>query len=168
MDIILEISVLRIKKILAILILIGMLASSLGLGLLIKAKIKTASLDTSGLELSTIQENSLLAVSNPATPIKTRKIKMVITAYSSDPQQTDNTPFITASGDMVEDGIVANNLLPFGTKIKIPEIYGNKIFVVQDRMNWRKSYYQLDVWLSDYWQAKNFGAKKTYIEILEG
>ena len=95
------------------------------------------------------------------------KIKMVITAYSSTPEQTDSTPFITASGKNVADGIVANNMLPFGSKIRIPEVYGDKIFVVEDRMNQRKGKYHLDIWFPEYSQAKNFGAKITYIEVLE-
>ncbi len=167
MDIILENPVSGIKKVLAILIFTAILTGSLGLGLLIKSKIETVPENISNLGLATIRGNSLLAVSNPAEPIKVRKVKMVITAYSSDSWQTDNTPFITASGSMVKDGIVANNLLPFGTKIRIPELYGNKIFEVEDRMNWRKSHYQLDVWFPEYEQAKNFGAKNTYVEILE-
>ena len=95
------------------------------------------------------------------------KIKMVVTAYSSTIGQTDSTPFITASGKNVADGIVANNMLPFGSKIRIPEIYGDKVFVVEDRMNKRKGGYHLDIWFPEYSQAKNFGAKITYIEVLE-
>jgi len=119
-------------------------------------------------KLNSVQNNSLLPISNPMEPVATKTIKVVVTAYSSTVWQTDSDPFITASGKMVQDGIVANNLLPFGTKIKIPELYGNKIFVVEDRMHWRKGVYQFDIWFSDYWQAKNFGVKKTSIEILEG
>ena len=89
--------------------------------------------------ISIAQDNTLLSTSNIVNSSKTvRKIKMIITAYSSTYEETDDTPFITASGDMVRDGIVANNLLPFGTKVRIPELYSNKIFVVQDRMNQRK------------------------------
>jgi len=108
-----------------------------------------------------------MAVSNPADPIRTKKVKVMITGYSSTVCQTDSTPFITASGKFVEDGIVANNMLPFGTIIKIPEIYGDKIFVVEDRMNSRKGYYHVDIWFEDYYQAKEFGSKTTYIEVLE-
>jgi len=96
-----------------------------------------------------------------------KKIKMVITAYSSTPDQTDSTPFITASGKHVADGIIANNMLPFGSKVRIPELYGNKIFVVEDRMHPRKGKYHVDIWFPEYSQAKNFGAKITYIEVLE-
>ena len=119
-------------------------------------------------ELSVIQGNSVLSVSEPALPSKpVQCINMVITAYSSTPWQTDSTPFITASGATVKDGIVANNLLPFGTEIRMPELYGDKVFVVQDRMHWRMGYYRLDIWFSETQEAKNFGKKSTKIEVLE-
>jgi len=35
---------------------------------------------------------------------------------------------------MVRDGVIATNILPFGTKVRIPEIFGDKVFVVEDRM----------------------------------
>lgn len=118
-----------------------------------------------------IFEKSFLAtVSRPyftgANP--TRKIRVVVTAYSSTPWETDDNPYVTASGALVEDGIIANNLLAFGTKVRIPELFGDKVFVVQDRLNWRKGYYQVDIWFPSYWQALNFGVKRTYIEVLEG
>jgi len=96
-----------------------------------------------------------------------KTIKMVLTAYSSTPDQTDSTPFITASGKHVADGIIANNLLPFGTKLRIPQLYGNKIFTVEDRMNSHKGKLQADIWFATRNQAVNFGAKTTDIEILE-
>jgi 3D (Asp-Asp-Asp) domain-containing protein len=116
-----------------------------------------------------VQGNTISSLSNPANPPPkvVKELPVIITAYSSTKSQTDDTPFITASGSSVKDGIVANNLLPFGTKIRIPEIYGDKIFVVEDRMHRRKGYYHVDVWFSDYWQAKNFGAQLTTIEVLE-
>ena len=120
-------------------------------------------------DFSVIQDNSYFSPLLAEKPLKTvGKIKMVITAYSSTPWETDGNPFITASGSCVREGIVANNLLPFGTKIRIPELYGDKIFVVEDRMNWKKGYYHLDIWFPNYQEAKNFGAKKAYVEILEG
>ena len=120
-------------------------------------------------ELITIQNNSLVSLSNPFTPeTKTvQKINAVITAYSSTSWETDDNPFITAAGTWVRDGIVANNYLSMGTKIRIPQIFGDKIFVVEDRMHWTKSNYHIDIWFPDYWQALDFGAKTTYIEILE-
>ena len=159
---------LRTKKILSILIVVSILTSAFGLGMIIKkAMAEPISKLPPVLELATTQENSLLPISNPADPIKVKKVKMIITAYSSTPEETDDTPFITASGKRVEEGIVANNLLPFGTEVRIPEIYGDKTFVVEDRMHWKKGSYHLDIWFADTQQAKDFGAKKVYIEILE-
>ena len=96
-----------------------------------------------------------------------KTVKMVITAYSSTPEQTDSTPFVTASGKKVADGIIANNMLPFGTKIRIPDVYGDKVFVVEDRMHRRKGKYHVDIWFPEYEQAKEFGAKIADVEILE-
>ena len=116
-----------------------------------------------------IQNNSILPVSQmPKVEVEVvRTIRVITTAYSSDVWQTDDTPFITANGTYVRDGIVANNLLPFGTRIRLPEIYGDKIFVVEDRMHSRKGYYHVDIWQSTYTAAKNYGAQRTYIEVLE-
>jgi 3D (Asp-Asp-Asp) domain-containing protein len=98
---------------------------------------------------------------------KTKKILVILTAYSSTADQTDDSPFMTANGTFVRDGIVANNMLPFGTKIKIPEFYGDKEFVVADRMNARVGHYIIDIWFPSREAAKNFGVKKTYIEVSE-
>lgn len=96
-----------------------------------------------------------------------RTIKMMVTAYSSSPEETDDTPFITASGKTVRNGIIANNLLPFGTKVRIPELYGDKIFVVEDRMHTRKGKYHADIWMAEKSEAIYFGAKMLEIEVLE-
>jgi 3D (Asp-Asp-Asp) domain-containing protein len=125
--------------------------------------------DKSTLPLIIFQHNSLSSFSNPVNPPPEveREIPVIITAYSSTPSQTDDTPFLTAAGTLVREGIVANNYLAFGTEIRIPEIYGDRIFVVEDRMSDRKGYYHVDVWLPDYDQALAFGAKRTHIEILK-
>jgi len=93
-------------------------------------------------------------------------INTTITAYSSTVDQTDSDPFITASGAWVEDGIVAANFLPFGTKIRIPKLFGDKIFVVKDRMNARYNN-RVDIWFSSRQQAINFGLQNTKIEIIK-
>lgn len=99
-------------------------------------------------------------------PKVVKKFNVILTGYSSTPEQTDDTPFITASGAYVRDGIVANNMLPFGANIRIPELYGDKIFTVEDRMHARKSGYNVDIWFPEYRQAVNFGVKSTYIEVV--
>ena len=96
-----------------------------------------------------------------------KTIKVVVTAYSSTPDQTDDTPFITASGKHVADGIIANNMLPFGTKVMIPELYGYKVFTVQDRMASYKSKYHIDIWMPDRTSAIKFGVKTVNITVLE-
>jgi len=114
------------------------------------------------------QGNTVLSLSQiPEEKQQTRKINVVLTAYSSTPDQTDGSPYITAAGTRVRSGIVANNVLPFGTEIKIPELYGNETFVVEDRLHWSKSNYHVDVWFPSRAQAIEFGAKRTYIEVLE-
>lgn len=120
-------------------------------------------------QLMIFQENTLIPSPNPANPEpeKVWKMRVVVTAYSSTPWETDGNPFLTAAGTWVKEGIVANNMLPFGTKIKIPELYGDKVFVVEDRMSWAKDNHHIDIWFPDYWQALSFGVKRTYIEILE-
>jgi len=118
-------------------------------------------------ELSFSQFNALLPVPSPTPEKVVKTIRVVVTAYSSTPEQTDDTPFITASGTKVREGIVAANFLPMGTKIKLPDLYGDKIFVVEDRMHPRKRY-MVDIWFASYKEAKEFGAKLTYVEVLEG
>lgn len=120
-----------------------------------------------------IEGNSLQAQKNPLFRepeneiLKITRIEVIATGYSSSPWETDDSPFITAAGTQVREGIVATNILPFGTKIKLPELYGDRIFVVEDRMREDRNYH-IDIWFPTYWQAKNFGVKRTYIEILEG
>ncbi len=169
-----------LKKRLNIVLLLILTLITLGIGIFssleieipeAKANLISPIFDSkNSLELAVFQENSLLSLSSPVNPEPetTQKIRVIITAYSSTIWETDDSPFITAAGTLVRDGVIANNYLPFGTKIRIPELYGDKIFVVEDRMSWRKGNYQFDIWFPDYWQALNFGAQRTYIEVLEG
>ena len=99
----------------------------------------------------------------PAIPIETREVWL--TAYSSTPEETDDTPFTTALGTKTRDGIVATNFLPFGTRVKIPDVFGDKIFVVEDRMHPRKTDF-LDVWMPSKQDALNLGIRRTNIVVL--
>lgn len=98
------------------------------------------------------------------------KVKMTVTAYSSTRSQTDDSPCVTASGLNVcernQEDIVATNFnwLSFGTKIKIPELFGDKVFTIHDRMNTRYTNH-LDIWHKDYTRAIHFGAKHVIVEI---
>ncbi len=91
-------------------------------------------------------------------------VHVTTTAYSSDVAQTDSTPFTTASGSTVRHGVVAANFLPIGTKIKMPKLYGDQIFVVEDRMNKRYAK-RMDIWMGTREEAKQFGVRNVEIEI---
>ena len=103
------------------------------------------------------------ATSTPAATIKTLYLK--VTAYASVPEETSDHPFITASGERVADGIVAANFLPFGTRIELPALFGDKIFTVEDRMN-QKFSHRVDVWMPSVGAAVDFGIHKTEIVVL--
>lgn len=106
---------------------------------------------------------------NPKTqkvePVQNRKI-VTVTAYSSTPDQTDDSPFITANGTYVRDGIIACNFLPFGTEVKFPEVYGDKIFTVHDRMA-KKHNDKMDIWMASRADALKFGVKKLTYEVVK-
>ncbi|MDP2708798.1 MAG: hypothetical protein Q8O93_01985 [bacterium] len=94
----------------------------------------------------------------------------VITAYNSEIGQTDDSPCITANNfNVCEHGIedtIAANFLPFGAKVKIPDLFGDRIFVVRDRMNRRYSN-RVDVWMLERPDALNFGVKVAKIEVIK-
>ncbi len=90
----------------------------------------------------------------------------VITAYSSTPDQTDSDPFIAASGKRVHEGMIAANGMPFGTRIKIPSLYGDRIFLVEDRMNARYGYGRMDIWMdAPKAELYKFGVKRVMVEV---
>lgn len=102
-----------------------------------------------------------------ATP-KNRVLEVVITAYSSSLDETDETPHLTAAGTRTRDGVIANNCLPFGTEVKIPEIFGDKTFVVEDRKNSRYGCNWIDLWQPSKEEAKKFGiAREVTVLVFE-
>jgi 3D (Asp-Asp-Asp) domain-containing protein len=98
----------------------------------------------------------------------------VVTGYSSTKDQTDDTPWIGAGGDLrvpLEKGykVLATNILPLGTKVRI----GEDIFIVYDRMNSKYNgmkrfdrYFEGDGEIARQ-AAIKFGAKVLDIEIVE-
>lgn len=93
-----------------------------------------------------------------------------ITAYTSEAAQCDSSPCITANGfnvceHAVEDTVAAN-FLPLGSKVRIPDLFGDRVFVVRDRMN-KRYQNRLDVWMIEKTEAINFGVKVAKVEILE-
>ncbi len=137
-------------------------------------------------QLMTLGGNTLVQASNPITPVKIGPIcsswsrsaliageapdissgPLVITAYSSSPDETDNSPFITAAGTRTRDGIIAANFLSFGTRVKIPALYGEKVFVVEDRMAAHNGG-KVDIWMPSKSLAIQFGVRKAEIVVLD-
>ena len=107
--------------------------------------------------------DSLMVVNAPS---QSKTIRSILTAYSSTLDQTDDTPFITASGTRVREGVVASNFLAFGTKVQIPEIFGDKIFIVEDRMA-KKHQDKIDIWFPERHLAKQFGVQEAEVIVLE-
>ncbi|MFH1426945.1 MAG: hypothetical protein ABIG60_00210, partial [Patescibacteria group bacterium] len=95
---------------------------------------------------------------------------ITITAYNSEAGQTDDSPCITANNfnvcDYGVEDTIAANFLPFGSKVKIPALFGDRVFVVRDRMNKRFSN-RVDVWMIERPDAVNFGVKVAKIEVLK-
>ncbi len=102
--------------------------------------------------------------------LEKNQMYVTTTAYSSEKAQTDDTPCITANGfDVCEndiENVVAANFLKFGTKVKIPDLFGDRIFTVQDRMNKRYTK-RMDLWMTSKQRAKNYGIRYVKIEIVK-
>lgn len=109
---------------------------------------------------------SLVIKEHPA-----RSVTVVATAYTSSVEETDSTPCITANGFNVcknnSENVIAANFLPFGTRVRIPDMYGDRVFVVNDRMNARYGYGRVDLWMKSKQSARQFGVKRLKMEILE-
>jgi len=117
-------------------------------------------------EIVVIQENTLVAVSDPAY----FKIYVLgslghrdVSAYSSSLDECDDTPYITASGDLVGEGIVASNCLPFGTLVQI----GEEIYKIKDRMNKRYKNCEVDIWMPTKEEALEFGRRSLEVRIIK-
>lgn len=124
---------------------------------------------TKRFEMASIQDFSFYKPQTDVLPAGAREMTVASTAYTSAVAQTDSTPCITADGYNVcaaaEENVVAANFLPFGTKIMIPDVFGDRIFTVHDRMN-RRYYYRVDVWMMSYNKAIQYGKRDVRIIIL--
>lgn len=101
-------------------------------------------------------------------------VRVTCTAYSSTPDQTDSTPFITASMQRVQPGIIAlsRDLLrrytpgapfDFGDYV---EIIGLGVFRVEDTMHrrWRR---RLDLWVESRAEAWRWGRREMLIGLVD-
>lgn len=127
--------------------------------------VKDAVMDSEAAKLA-----SNATSTQPQSPKVVSTSTHTMTAYSSEAAQTDASPCITANGfNVCEHGIedtIAANFLPIGTKVKIPDLFGDRIFTVRDRMNQRHAN-RVDVWMKDKASAIKFGVKVAKIQVLE-
>lgn len=116
-----------------------------------------------GIEEVSLERCFLRANIEPPQP----KVKFytlgVLTAYNPVEEQCDSTPHITASGERVREGIIANNCWKFGTPVEIDGEY----YKVQDRMNKRYGCEYWDILMWDYQEAREFGKQIKEVKILE-
>lgn len=118
------------------------------------------------LEIQAMQNESKDYGAFPKSDVRgpSYTVTVQMSAYTSRPQETDDSPFITASGTHVRFGVVASNMFPIGTRIKIPAMYGDQIFTVEDRMN-KRYFKNVDIWMDDLAEAKHFGRRNVSIEV---
>ena len=116
------------------------------------------------------------APSKVSTTTLRRTYTVQVSAYNSEAAQTDDSPFITANGTHVRDGIVAANIIsssgrniPFDTAIKFKNcgsVPNDKIFIVTDRLNKRYTN-NVDIWMESKADALKFGRRTCQIEVLQ-
>ena len=98
-------------------------------------------------------------------------LNVVLTAYNSEVGQCDDTPCITANGfNLCKNGkedSIAMNGIKMGTRVRIPSLFGEKVFIVRDRMNSRYNITRADIWMLERSDAIKFGARRAQIEVLE-
>lgn len=132
---------------------------------------QSVSASSTGLQANISKSTTTKAKLPKNKKIKVKKVKIVkLTSYTSEVKQCDKSPCITANGynlckNAKEDSVAAN-FLPFGTKIRIPDYFGDRIFIVRDRMN-KRFQDRIDIWMISKQKALKFGVKQAKVEILE-
>jgi len=90
-------------------------------------------------------------------------VKGIVTMYSSEAGQTDETPNITANGQTTKPGTIAcPKSLKFGTRVEIR----GRSYTCNDRMAKRyrdKNYF--DVWVEDRQTAINHGRQRLEVKV---
>ncbi len=131
---------------------------------------KLIKIDATSTDIVSAKKVEVATTTEKVEPKIVRTSTHTMTAYNSDVAQTDDSPCITANGfNVCKHGIedtIAANFLPMGTKVKIPDLFGDRIFVVRDRMNARYPD-RVDIWMKDRTSALKFGVKVAKIQVLE-
>ena len=92
-------------------------------------------------------------------------IEAEVSAYTSDPAETDEDPLITASGSTVQDGTIAcPSRFEFG---QIVEIEGKR-YTCEDRMNARyRNTNHFDIWMENRQDAIEWGRRNVIVIIIK-
>lgn len=120
-------------------------------------------------------------------PTANPRFNLRATGYNSLVNQTDSTPFITATGARTKFGIVAvsRDLLgdefPYGSLVRIRDLGSyytglgvgkfqslldeQGLFIVEDTMHARKTQ-QVDVWFPEYSTAIQWGVRRVEVELV--
>ncbi len=108
-------------------------------------------------------EFTYVAPPRPETPYTI--VRAEVSAYSSSVNETDEDPFITASGTRVNhDTLACPGRLEFGTMVEIE----GKMYVCEDRMNRRyRDRENYDIWVVSKEVAYQFGRKNLDIRVYE-
>lgn len=86
-----------------------------------------------------------------------------VTAYTSSEEETDDTPLLTASGELVGPGTIAcPSRFAFGTLVRIEK----RLYTCRDRMNARyRSTNHFDIWVETKQEAYAWGRRKVQVSI---
>ncbi len=115
------------------------------------------------------------AATSPFTELAVRRTTAAsrvvkATAYNSEVGQTDNSPFITATGTRVRPGVIALSrdllrIFPYGTRVTLQDSAGllrGRTFIVEDTMNVRMAN-TVDIWMGSRAQALRWGSRTVKI-----
>lgn len=105
------------------------------------------------------------ASSEIAPPQESKVLIAEVSAYTSRPEETDDTPTITASGEEVYSGGIACPVrFKFGTQIEI----NGTVYTCNDRMNKRYAdSNHFDIWMESYEDAIHWGRRHVEVAVLE-
>lgn len=108
--------------------------------------------------ISYIELDDSVIIRNQST---TLRIKATITAYTSSPDETDDTPTITASGATTRKGVAAcPRFIPFDTKVYI----AGEEYVCLDRLHPRFDD-RFDIWFPNKNAAFEWGIREEEVRV---
>jgi len=96
-------------------------------------------------------------------PLYYETIEAEVSCYTNQVAETDESPDITASGERVYVGGLAQNGLSFGTLVVI----NGKVYQVNDRMNAKYGGNHFDIFMWDYDFCIKWGRQKLKVKIIK-